>query len=282
MRLAVLGSPIHHSRSPQMHAAAYDALGLDWTYGRAEVSVDALPGFLSALGPEWRGLSLTMPLKRAVLPFVGGHDPLVDRLGLANTVVFGDRPALVDRALFDGALIDGALFNTDVDGIVRVLQRGGIGGARTAIVLGAGATAASALTALERLGVTDATVAARDVGAAARLAGGRPVIELAAVGDHLAGADVVISTLPGSARVAVDLPALGGTPLLDVAYDPWPTALGARWTAAGGTLRHGLDLLIEQAVLQVRAFVGGHPAVPLPAERAVRRAMAAAVGRSGA
>lgn len=277
MRLAVLGSPIHHSRSPQLHAAAYDVLGLDWTYGRAEVSADALPGFLSALGPEWRGLSLTMPLKRAVLPLVGGHDPLVDRLGLANTVVLGDRPALVDRALTDGVL-----FNTDVDGIVRVLQRAGVGSARTAIVLGAGATAASALAALERLGVTDATVAARDVGAAARLAGIRSAIGLAAVGDQLAGADVVISTLPGSARVAVDLPALGGTPLLDVAYDPWPTALGAHWTAAGGRLLHGLDLLIEQAVLQVRAFVGGDPAVPLPAEQAVRRAMAGAVGRSDA
>ncbi len=267
MRLAVLGSPIHHSRSPQLHAAAYDVLGLDWTYGRAEVTADTLPAFLSDLGPEWRGLSLTMPLKRAVLPLVGGHDPLVDELGLANTVVFGDRAAL---------------FNTDVDGMVRVLQRGGVAGARTAVVLGAGATAASALTALDRLGVTDATVAARDVDAAARLAGTRSAIRMAAVGDALAGADVVISTLPGSAQVAVDLPALGGTPLLDVAYDPWPTALGAHWIAAEGTLLHGLDLLIEQAVLQVRAFVEGDPAVPLPAEQAVRRAMAAAVGRSGA
>src|SRR5579875_3321927 len=105
-RLAVLGAPIAHSRSPQLHAAAYRVLGLDWEYGSAEVGEAGLAAFLAGLGPEWRGLSLTMPLKRAVLPLVPAREPLVERLGLANTVLLGDRPAL---------------FNTDVPAIVRVL-----------------------------------------------------------------------------------------------------------------------------------------------------------------
>lgn len=266
-RLAVLGSPIQHSRSPQMHAAAYAVLGLDWSYERIEATAETLPALVSSLGSEWRGLSLTMPLKRAILPLVGGHDPLVDRLALANTVVLGDRPAL---------------FNTDVDGVLRVLAGAGVEAARTAVVLGAGATAASALAALEQLGVADRVVAARDTVAATGLPGVGRVVQLTEVAAELPAAGVVISTLPGHARSAFDIPMLLGTPLLDVAYDPWPTPLGERWVAAGGRLLHGLDMLIEQAVLQVRAFVGGDPTVPLPAEQAVRRAMAAAVGRSAA
>lgn len=266
-RLAVLGSPIQHSRSPQMHAAAYAVLGLDWSYERVEATGETLPAFVSALGPEWRGLSLTMPLKRAVLPLVDGHDALVDRLGLANTVVLGDRPAL---------------FNTDVEGIVRVLEPAGAHSAGTAVVLGAGATAASALAALQQLGVADRVVAARDPDAARGLPGAARVVPLSEVADELPSAGLVISTLPGYAGHVFEVPTLAGTPLLDVAYDPWPTPLGERWAAAGGRLLHGLDLLVEQAVLQVRAFVAGDPTVPLPAEQAVRRAMATAVGRSAA
>ena len=97
---------------------------------------------------------------------------------------------------------------------------------------------------------------------------------------EIGAADLVISTLPGTADVEVQLPdAVTGVPLLDVAYDPWPTALGARWLAAGGRLLHGLDMLIEQAVLQVRIFTDADPDEPLPREDAIRAAMRAAVGR---
>ena len=261
-RLAVLGSPVGHSRSPLLHAAAAGVLGLDWRYERVEVRQEGLEPFLAGLGPEWIGLSLTMPLKRTVLPLVGGHDPLVARLGLANTVRLGDAPGL---------------FNTDVGGIEAVL--GDLLGARRAVVLGAGATAASALEALARLGVAERVVAAR-----------RPEQAVADLGDLatsvepldgavLEGADAVVSTLPGGADAPVRIPGrVPGTPLLDVAYDPWPSALGAAWSAAGGTLRHGLEMLVEQAVLQVRVFTGGSLAVALPREQEVRAAMRAAVG----
>ncbi|MGN6443825.1 shikimate dehydrogenase [Amnibacterium sp.] len=262
-RLAVLGSPIAHSRSPLLHGAAASVLGLDWTYERIEATEATLPGILAALGPEWVGLSLTMPLKRSVLPLVPEHAPLVDRLGLANTVRLGARPRLA---------------NTDVGGIEAVL--GARAAVRRAIVLGGGATAASALEALRRLGVEDRVVAARRPDVAA--------VELAGLADRFApldevdlrAAELVVSTLPGTAEAAVRVPdRVDGTPLLDVAYDPWPTALGARWAAAGGRLLHGLDMLIEQALLQVRIFTDSDPDVPMRQEEAVRGAMRAAVGR---
>jgi shikimate dehydrogenase len=262
-RLAVLGSPIAHSRSPLLHAAAAEVLGLDWEYGRIEATAQTLPGILAGFGPEWVGLSLTMPLKRAVLPLVVEHHPLVDRLGLANTLRLGDRPHLA---------------NTDVGGIQVVLRD--LAGVDRAMVLGGGATAASALEALERLGVRERIVAARRPEAAA--------IELAGLADGFVGiadadlgsADVVVSALPGDSDAAVRVPSrVAGTPLLDVAYDPWPTALGARWAAAGGRLLHGLDMLVEQAVLQVRIFTDADPDLPLAREDQVRAAMRAAVGR---
>ncbi|MFD1720947.1 shikimate dehydrogenase [Amnibacterium endophyticum] len=260
-RLAVLGSPIAHSRSPLLHDAAARVLGLDRRYERIEVREDGLRAFLGGLGADWVGLSLTMPLKRAVLPLVGGHDPLVARLGLANTVVLGERPGL---------------FNTDVGGVEAVLAD--LVGARRAVVLGAGATAASALEALARLGVEHRTVAARRPAAAAGLGDlATEVVELSAA--PLADADVVVSTLPGGADAVLDVPArVPGTPLLDVAYDPWPSALGAAWAAAGGTLRHGLEMLVEQAVLQVRLFTGGTLAEPIDREPEVRAVMRDAVG----
>lgn len=269
-RLAVLGSPIAHSRSPLLHAAAAEALGLDWRYERVEATEESLPGVLAGLGDDWVGLSLTMPLKRAVLPFIARHDPLVDRLGLANTLRLGSRPYLA---------------NTDVGGIEAVLREGagaareGAGAAR-AVVLGGGATAASALEALRRFGVQERVVAARRPGVAAGSLTGLAdrFVPLGSV--DLGAADVVVSTLPGRVEAAVPIPStVPGTPLLDVAYDPWPTAIGARWLAAGGRLLHGLDLLIEQAVLQVRVFTDADPAVPLPREAAVRAAMRRAVAR---
>lgn len=262
-RLAVLGSPIAHSRSPLLHAAAADVLGLDWAYTRIEATEDSLPDLLAGLGPEWVGLSLTMPLKRAVLPLIAAHEPLVDRLGLANTVRLGERPLLV---------------NTDVGGIEAVLAE--YAGRERAVVIGGGATAASALEALGRLGVHERIVAARRPDVAAEHLAGHAERFVPLHTADLAAADLVVSTLPGHVEAGVPVPVMvRSTPLLDVAYEPWPTSLGARWQAAGGRLLHGLDMLVEQAVLQVRVFTGGDVAVPLPREDAVRIAMARAAGR---
>jgi shikimate dehydrogenase len=272
--LAVLGSPIAHSLSPALHAAAYDVLGLPFSYGRHEVASGGLAAFVAGLGPEWRGLSLTMPLKREVVPLLDRTTPLVDELGVANTVAFRQEGSSV--------VLAGA--NTDVEGIVRpVAALGHVPGEAT--ILGGGATAASALTASLRLGASLVRVFLRDTGKAGDL-----VMLAARLGltlevhplDNLASAGpmgFVVSTLPGGA--ADDLPLVPSGPdavLFDVAYEPWPTRASTAWTEAGGRVLNGLDMLSEQAIGQIRFFLTGDEDELLPSEAEVRRAMRAAVG----
>lgn len=272
--LAVLGSPIAHSLSPTLHAAAYDVLGLPFTYGRHEVASGGLDAFVAGLGPEWRGLSLTMPLKREVLPLLDHTTPLVDELGVANTVAFRSEGSSVVRA---GA-------NTDVEGLVRPVEAlGHLPG--EAAVLGGGATAASAITASLRLGASLVRVFLRDtakagplVDLALRLGITLEVLPLADL-EQAGPLGFVVSTLPGGA--ADELPLTPSGPdavLFDVAYEPWPTAAATRWQEAGGRVLNGLDMLSEQAIGQIRFFLTGDQDELLPDEAAVRRAMRTAVG----
>ncbi len=225
-RAAVLGSPIGHSLSPTLHRAAYAGLGLDWSYDAFDVDVPGLAGFLAGCGPEWAGLSLTMPLKRAVLPLLDGATELVGVVGGANTVVFGP-----------GGRVG---HNTDVAGMVAALR--GIGAEPgPAVVLGGGATAASALAALAQMGCPGVVVHARRPEAASELAlvAQRIGLDLAvrAWPERLpsrAEASIVVSTVPGSAAAGLVgfVPTAPGW-LLDVTYAPWPPALVAAWGGRG-------------------------------------------------
>ena len=271
--LALLGSPIAHSLSPALHRAAYDALGVTWSYGRHEVASGGLGAFVAGLGPEWRGLSLTMPLKREVLPLLDRTTPLVEELGVANTVAF--------RSAGDRVLLHGA--NTDVEGLVRPVEAlGHLPGEAT--ILGGGATSASALTAAVRLGAALVRVFLRDTGKAGhlvdlavRLGVSLEVLPLADLAGTRHG--FVVSTLPGGAADPLDLvPSGPDAVLFDVAYEPWPTAASTRWSDAGGRVLNGLDMLTEQAIGQIRFFVSGDQDELLPDEADVRRAMRTAVG----
>lgn len=255
-RAAVLGSPIAHSRSPALHRAAYAALGLRWRYDAVEVTAEQLPDFLAGLDRSWVGLSLTMPLKEAVLPLLDDAGPMVARTASANTVVLHA----------DGRRTGD---NTDVHGIAKALLEVGFRGGGRGLVLGGGATARSAAAALELLGVGTVDVAARRPDAAqqvlqvAAAAGGRAVPFDQADLD----ADVVVSTVPGDAAepLADRVPQAPGV-LLDVTYHPWPTTLAAAWSGAGGTVAPGALMLLWQAARQVELMTG-RPA-PLPAMRA--------------
>ncbi|WP_223690663.1 shikimate dehydrogenase [Leifsonia poae] len=272
-KLAVLGSPIGHSQSPALHRAAYRALGLDWEYDAADVTGDTLAAFVEGLGPEWRGLSLTMPLKQSVLPLLGEVDRVAERTGAANTV------------LFDDGVLRG--FNTDVPGIVRALAAAGLESARFVHILGGGATAASALVAAAELGAERVDVYVRslersvwleplahELGLMIRL---RP---LAQADRSLDIPDLVVSTLPGG--VTTEALYTDSTRrravLFDVSYDPWPSVLGSAWSAVGGTVISGLALLAHQALLQVRIFVSGDPLQPVDDEETVLAAMLEAIG----
>lgn len=271
----MLGSPIAHSRSPAIHSAAYAVLRLPWTYEAIEVTSAELGGFLDGLDRSWRGLSLTMPLKYEVIRHLHRSDELVRTVGAANTV-------LVD----DGRLLG---FNTDVDGAERMIAESMPTTVSRAAILGAGATARSVMAALARRGVRDIAVwarapdRARDIlGVAERLGVGatlisppHPTVTL----DEGELPDLVVSTLPGSAKLTAALPVnLRSTvPLVDIAYDPWPTSIGRHWLDAGGKIAgNGLDMLVYQALGQVRAFVGGDPTVELESEPDVLAAMKSA------
>lgn len=263
-RAAVLGSPIAHSLSPTLHRAAYRELGLaGWSYDRFEVDEEGIGDFLSGLGAEWAGLSLTMPLKRAVLPLLDSVSETAASVGTVNTVVF------------DGGGRHGE--NTDIPGLVAALRERGVERVPRASVLGAGATASSAVAALARMGTEEVTAYVRSEARAAEMRGwgqrlGVPVhtADWVAAANGLT-APLVISTTPAGASdpLARALPtgARGGLgTLFEVLYEPWPTPLAAAWAAGGGTVVGGLDLLVHQAVLQVEAMTGRAPA-PLAAMR---------------
>lgn len=273
-RLAVLGSPIAHSRSPLLHAAAYDVLGLDWEYEAVDATGDALPGFLASRDDSWHGLSLTMPLKRDVLPLLASVDDTARLTGGANTVLF-------DRT---GGSLALRGFNTDVFGITEAFREVGVDALESVRILGGGATAASALLAVHGLGARRVLVSVRNperVGDLLALGAGLGLTVdvglLADAPEELP--DAVISTIPGHSEAALHFEerVRAHAVLFDVAYDPWPSPLASAWTRAGGTVISGLEMLLHQALAQVRVFVNGAPDVPLADEPAVLAAMRAAI-----
>ncbi|MEE2853993.1 MAG: shikimate dehydrogenase [Actinomycetota bacterium] len=253
-RAAVLGKPIAHSKSPELHLAAYRALGLtDWTYERIECDAEQLPGVVGGLGPEWAGVSVTMPGKFAALRFADERTDRARRVGSANTLVRTPTGWRAD--------------NTDIDGVA-----GALGSASGwALVCGSGGTAPAAVAGLAQLGVAGITVVARNAEKAARLVDlgnelGVPTrfcdLDGDGLADAVAGAEVLVSTIPAEVaeRYAGTFARIGV--LLDVVYDPWPTPLAAAVGAAGGRVVSGLQMLLHQAFAQVEQFTG----LPAPRE----------------
>ncbi|KAA1245532.1 shikimate dehydrogenase [Mycobacterium simiae] len=237
-----------HSRSPQLHLAAYRALGLpDWTYERIECTAEQLPARVAGFGPEWVGVSVTMPGKFAALRFADERTARAEQVGSANTLVRTSHGWRAD--------------NTDIDGVTGAL--GAVSG--RAVVLGSGGTAPAAVVGLAQLGVTGITVVARNPVKAARLAElGRRVgvatrcsgLDDARLADEVAAAGALVSTIPAdvAAHYAGTLAAI--PVLLDAIYNPWPTPLAAAVTAAGGRVISGLQMLLHQAFAQVEQFTG--------------------------
>ncbi|HEY1618477.1 MAG TPA: shikimate dehydrogenase [Streptosporangiaceae bacterium] len=272
-RAAVLGSPISHSLSPALHRAAYRELGLTgWTYEAIECAEAGLPGLLAALGPDWAGLSLTMPLKRAVLPLLDSAEPLVGQVGGANTVVFGT----------DGSRRG---HNTDVPGMAAALAAAGVTAVPDALVLGAGATACAALGALGQLGAREVTAAVRNPATAREfqaVAGRLGIaVTLAPFGAGPAERSawpLLVSTVPSDSAAGYAKRIQSGTVVPDVAFDvvyhPWPTALAAAAKRAGAVCVSGFELLLHQAARQVELMTG--LAAPLAEMRAAGLAELAA------
>jgi shikimate dehydrogenase len=243
-RCAVIGHPIAHSLSPTIHRAAYRYLGLDWSYQGFDVPPGGLAEFVAGLGSAWRGLSVTMPHKAALLEF-GAPDEFAALTGAANTLILDAEPKV---------------YNTDIPGAVQAMRARGIEGIEEAIVLGAGSTAKSLLVALSSIGVRQVRVQLRD------LARGVFLVELA---DQL-GVEIEFSPLglaeetallvntlpPGVADPFAEALVVGADAVFDVSYDPWPTRLAGLAQAAGLRLVSGLDLLCAQALGQIELMTG--------------------------
>jgi shikimate dehydrogenase len=256
-RAAVLGSPITHSLSPTLHEAAYQALGLSsWIYGAHEVREPDLPGFVARLGPEWAGLSLTMPLKEAAFEVADEVSDLAREVGAINTLI--RRP--------DGGWTGD---NTDVYGVSQALREAGCVRVVSSLVLGSGATARSVVAALVMLGCAKVTFAVRSVARPQTLAQARraglevDVVELGQMMSRLGDSSLVISTLPAnalSAKALADLTlsksARPGHLLLDVVYAGWPSTLARVFADAGANVVSGFELLVHQGAEQVRLMTG--------------------------
>lgn len=243
----MLGKPVGHSRSPAIHNAGYLAAGLgDWRYTAVECDEESLPALVEGLGPEWAGLSLTMPLKEAALAVATLVDPFAAAIGAANTLV--RRP------------YGWHAYNTDAPGMVRALLEAGVSRTPRLSLLGAGGTARAAIAAAAGL-AADVTVYTRRPEAADEL---RPVaealdVELTAApwsaAAEATAAPVVISTVPKGAADHLAMADFSGRPVVfDAIYDPWPTPLAAAAQDAGCPIVSGLDLLLWQAVDQFELF----------------------------
>ncbi len=256
VKLEVWGDPIDHSLSPALHSAAYAHLGLDWSFSRRQVAENEMNAALDALDGACRGLALTMPLKRAAFRVAHTHDRYALATGVVNTLLRGDAR--------HG-------FNSDVGGIVDAFREHGVDGLDAVRILGAGATAASAVVAAAELGARRIELRARrpESASAHVLIGEARGVEVVAASFEgaLSSVDATISTLPAGAElpegVGRHLSAFGGV-LLDVAYAPWPSAMAAAWSP--GAVISGIDMLLHQAVRQVRIFVQGDPEAELPDE----------------
>ncbi|PID96486.1 MAG: shikimate dehydrogenase [Actinomycetales bacterium] len=272
-RAGVCGSPVEHSFSPLLHRAAYRALGLtDWSYHRARIEADQLAGHVAGLDETWRGLSLTMPLKEAAFGVVHTASPLAVRVGAINTLVRDDRGWWGE--------------NTDVHGIVEALRAVGVRHADAAVLVGAGATARSALAALVQLGVRRVTFIVRD---RVRPETSRLAEELGLdVAESPMGVwpevfDVVVGTVPavayhrdrgpaGMSPVEALPRAVPGSAVLDCVYGDGPSPLLQAADSTGYAVVPGTEMLLHQAAEQVRLMTGRQPPVP-----EMRHALAAAV-----
>ena len=269
--LSVLGSPIEHSKSPLIHMAAYSVLGLEWDYQRNEVRKGGLRSFVEGLDDSWLGLSLTMPLKEEATKLAVSVDKAAEATGAVNTLVRSESGWLG--------------FNTDVFGIVQAVHNANLGQLNRVLIIGSGATATSAMVAIKQLAPSAEVIflarnsRTRDRLILAAKALGLKAKKSGSLKRAIKKSDLTIATLPGGAldAEAVKLnKARGLKPsgaLLDVAYQPWPSAFAQLWLANNKPIISGLEMLLWQAVAQIRIFTTGDPALPLPNEVAVVEAM---------
>jgi shikimate dehydrogenase len=247
-RLGVLGWPVAHSRSPAMHTAALEHLGLDgWTYQRLPVPPDLFEETVRALpAAGFVGANVTIPHKEAALALADTATPAAAAIGAANTLSFTPEGHIHAD-------------NTDAPGLIAALPWPAV--ARTALVLGAGGSARAVAWALKDAGAADVAVWNRSPERAERLA--RELDVRAVTGAH--PADILVNcTSVGLTDVSAtfkDLPLdADGTRnfscLVDLVYRDGDTALVSAARDRGVTVVDGLEILVRQGALSLEAWTG--------------------------
>jgi len=247
IRAAVLGSPISHSLSPLLHQSAYEILGAQGTYEAIEVEAGQLSNFLKDKDSGWTGFSLTMPLKEEVLAIAHVVDPVAQIISSANTLYRKDNLWLAS--------------STDITGFGFALDSRGFTKAKSAIILGAGATARAVVGALDGR-IEEIKIVSRNTGReeAIRKCATKSSITFVPweYTTPIAQSDLVVNTTPlyGADLFADYLPTKISTLFFEVLYRPWPTVLHSRWRENGGETMDGIDLLVHQAIEQIALFSG--------------------------
>ena len=237
IRCAVLGSPIDHSLSPLLHTKAYEFLGVEGSYERFRVDESELGNFLEVHTPrEWRGFSLTMPLKERALEFTSEVDTQASAAQAINTLVSA------------GSSWIG--YNTDVDGFASLLSKLAF---NSVAVLGAGGTARAALVALRKYDL-DPIVFRRNRDRDVSLLEANARVGLRDWRSHNLAFqhDLLISTVPNSANIEVPIGQYETSSIIDALYYPWPPLLSK--VKLVGRYFSGKDLLVAQAVAQLKLF----------------------------
>jgi shikimate dehydrogenase len=249
IRAAVLGSPISHSLSPQLHKIAYEILGIQADYSRFDVKSGGLPDFLVE-HPELDALSLTMPLKEEALLIADSVSQISSQIQSGNTLSKKD-------GIWN-------LTSTDVEGFIQALKVNNFSSDGTALIIGSGATAracVAALASVDRIQKGKIHVIHRNPDREKQMRAAAPLIDLEFhIWDSfpiINDTSLVVNTTPaGIADAFCDFVDKPRGLYFEALYNPWPTLLFDRWGSQGAGRIDGIDLLVHQAISQVEIFTG--------------------------
>jgi shikimate dehydrogenase len=258
-RLAVLGHPVGHSRSPAMHSAALAELGMEgWSYEAIEVAPDAFEERVLAMtGEGFAGANVTVPHKGAALAVADELSATAREVGAANTLTFADGEIRAD--------------NTDAEGLLNALPDSPRG--RRALVLGAGGAARAVVWALVREGA-EVDVWNRTELRSCNLCeelGGTPVTVPSQAGYELIVNSTSVGLRGEDPFEELPLSARGFIPsqvVVDMVYGDGRTALLAAAEAGGATVVDGIEVLVQQGALSLKIWTGHDPPLDVMREAA--------------
>jgi len=255
---AVIGDPIAHSKSPNMHSAWYDEMKIDAAYIPIHVKSDELEKAVTSLKQLGAsGWNVTIPHKQAIIPFLDELDPLAEKMGAVNTVV----------RLSDGKLKG---YNTDGAGFVHSLEEviGKEKKDQEVLLIGAGGAARGIAFALQQFGYHKLTIANRTVERAKDIIselGEGQALELNAAEACLDRFGILIQSTSaglgnGEFKLPLSLEKLQeGAIVADIVYNPLMTPFLLEAQKKKATIVNGLGMFVHQGAIAYNYWLGQYP-----------------------